>query len=73
MTGEEGSPLHNESQPWRSDRIEFQLAPFEAVEYKYRLDAGASVLFQWQASGEVLYDMHAEPDGAAPEPVPQGS
>ena len=65
--GEEGvAALHNQSGPWRSDRIEFELAPFEAVEYKYRLMAGATILFQWHANGEVLYDMHAQPDGTAP-------
>lgn len=66
MTGEESSPLRLESEALRSDRIEFQLAPFEAVEYKYRLDEGATLLFKWNASAELLYDMHAEPDGAAP-------
>ncbi len=66
MTGEESSPLNVHSEPWRTDRIEFQLAPFEAVEYKYRLKAGTIVLYHWAANAEVLYDMHAEPDGAAP-------
>jgi len=48
------------------DVIRFDLAPFESVEYKYRLEAGASLLFSWQASGETVYDLHAEPDGAEP-------
>jgi hypothetical protein len=59
------SPLHAQSKPQRSDRIEFQLAPFEGVEYKYRLEAGDVMLYRWRATGEVIYDMHAEPDGAA--------
>ena len=66
LAGEERSYLKEQSESWREDRIEFQLAPFEAVEYKYRLAADATLLFQWWADGEVLYDMHAEPDGAAP-------
>ena len=42
----------------------FELAPFESVEYKYRLEADAGLLFSWRATGDVVFDMHAEPDGA---------
>ncbi len=64
---EEGAmPLHSQPANWRSDSIEFQLAPFESVEYKYRLDQGAALLYRWRADGELLYEMHSEPDGAAP-------
>ena len=66
LAGEESSSLKEQPELWRDDRIEFQLAPFEAVEYKYRLETDATLLFQWWADGEVLFDMHAEPDGAAP-------
>jgi len=48
-----------------SDNIAFALAPFEAVEYKYRMAAGDSLFYSWRSQGEVVYDMHAEPDGAA--------
>jgi hypothetical protein len=58
--------LDQQATPWQSDIIEFPLQPFEAVEYKYRLEEGASLLYSWQAEGDVLYEMHAEPDGAAP-------
>ncbi len=60
------NPLQPVSRQLRNDEIVFQLSPFESVEYKYRLEEGASIVFQWQASGEVLSEMHAEPDGAAP-------
>lgn len=46
------------------DQIYFELAPFESVEYKFRLEAGASLIYSWSATGEVVYDLHAEPDGA---------
>lgn len=49
---------------FRTDRIRFVLGPFESVEYKYRLALGASMLYAWHATGEVVYDLHAEPDGA---------
>jgi hypothetical protein len=50
--------------PIKHDAIEFVLGPFEMVEYKYRLEQGASMLFSWEATGEVIYDFHSEPDGA---------
>ena len=49
---------------FRIDRVRFELSPFESVEYKYRLAAGAGVVYSWVASGEAIYDFHAEPDGA---------
>ena len=59
-------PLRSHPQTWRRDTVEFQLAPFESVEYKYQLDQGAAILYRWQADGEVLFEMHSEPEGAAP-------
>ena len=50
--------------PHTVDSIRFELAPFESVEYKYRMEAGGGLVFSWEATGEVVYDMHAEPDGA---------
>lgn len=50
--------------PLRQERIVFELAPFESVEFKYRLEAGAGIVFSWQATGEVVFDFHAEPDRA---------
>ena len=34
------------------------------MEYKYRLDKGAVLLYSWKATGRVNYELHAEPDGA---------
>jgi hypothetical protein len=65
MAGDDLAALREHANPWREDRIEFQLAPFESVEYKYRLAEGAILLYRWYADGEVLFDLHAEPDGAA--------
>jgi hypothetical protein len=49
---------------FRENRMRFVLGPFESVEYKYRLAEGASMLYAWRATATVVYDMHAEPDGA---------
>jgi hypothetical protein len=49
---------------YKVDTVEFVLRPFEFVEYKYRLARGGSMVFSWEATGNVNYDMHSEPDGA---------
>jgi hypothetical protein len=49
---------------YKLDAIEFVLGPFESLEYKYRLEEGGSLLYVWQATGELVYDFHAEPDDA---------
>ena len=66
MSEANAQPLLAGRAQWREDSIEFQLLPFESVEYKYHLSAGEVLLYQWRANGEVLFDMHSEPAGAAP-------
>jgi hypothetical protein len=51
--------------PYRDDRVRFELEPFESVEYKYRFEKGDAMVFSWLSSGEVIFDLHAEPEGAA--------
>ncbi|NND67038.1 MAG: hypothetical protein HKN19_05565 [Halioglobus sp.] len=59
------TPVASHARRWTTDTIRFPLAPFEGVEYKYAMHAGDVLLFNWQAGGEVLFDLHAEPEGAA--------
>ena len=49
---------------YRYDAREFVLGPYEYLEYKYHLEQGASMLFSWQASGDVIHDFHGDPEGA---------
>jgi hypothetical protein len=46
------------------DVYEVELRPFEGVEYKYRLEQGASLVYTWTATAVVGYEFHGEPDGA---------
>lgn len=46
--------------------IEIELSPFESMEFKYHLAAGAGMVYNWAASGEVLFDFHGEADDAEP-------
>lgn len=49
---------------YKFDSREFVLGPYEYVEYKYHLEEGATMLFSWRASGDVIHDFHGDPDGA---------
>jgi hypothetical protein len=49
--------------PYAVDRFDVELGPYEFIEYKYRLEQGASVHFTWQATDRVLHELHADPDG----------
>jgi len=65
MAGAGDQPVASHSGRWTTNTMRFPLAPFEGVEYKYAMHAGDVLLFDWRAEGEVLYDLHAEPEGAA--------
>lgn len=66
LAPDEQTALSRQSSVWRSDHIVLELAPFESVEYKYRLAEGAAMVFAWQADDEVVVDLHSEPDSGAP-------
>jgi len=44
-----------------ADTWEYELAPYDSVEFKYTLREGAPVTFRWEATGPLNYDMHAHP------------
>ena len=57
-------PIAAENGEYRVDHVELPLYPGEWVEYFYRLEEGGSMLFTWEATGQVSYNFHAAPDGA---------
>ena len=59
--------LNKQEQDYHEDTYTRTLGPFERFEYKYRMEAGATMLFTWQATGELVFDLHAEQDGIDPE------
>lgn len=67
ISGYTVSALSAEDEPFKEDYVEFPLAPFESIEYKYVLAAGQSMLFSWQAEDEVVFDFHSEEQGTDPE------
>ena len=54
-----------QSAPFKRHSMEIKLAPKEGMELKYRLDRGAGMLYSWTSTGEVHWELHSQPDGAA--------
>ncbi|MBI4888799.1 MAG: hypothetical protein HY824_17000 [Acidobacteria bacterium] len=49
---------------YKFDAREIVLGPYEYAEFKYHLEKGATMLFSWTASGDLMHDFHGDPDGA---------
>jgi len=49
---------------FKLDHYEVTLQPYDYVEYKYRLEQGASMFYSWSATAPVLHDFHGERAGA---------
>jgi len=50
--------------PLKQDMVTFKLGPFEGIEYKYRMEKGAGMVYSWTSTGKVRFDFHGEPQGA---------
>jgi hypothetical protein len=51
---------------YKADSAQFNLGPYEYVEYKYRLEKGAAMLYSWTASAAVIHNLHGAPDEGPP-------
>jgi len=60
----QGAIVAAQERPFHEETVDFKLAPHEGMEYKYRLAKGDALLYSWNASAPVNYELHAEPDGA---------
>lgn len=49
---------------YRVDAVELEIAPYDYVEYKYRLTEGATMVYSWEATAPLVQDFHGAPDGA---------
>ncbi|MEM7098202.1 MAG: hypothetical protein AAF541_08090 [Pseudomonadota bacterium] len=67
MAGYSVAALTKEEGAYHSDRVQFPLAPFESIEYKYTLHQGQALVYRWWADGELVFDLHAEEEGTDPE------
>lgn len=48
---------------FKMDSVELYLVPMQRVEYKFRLDTGATMVYTWTSDMPVYFDMHNVPEG----------
>ena len=53
-------PENQYANPYKVDSRQFTLGPYDFVEYKYVLEAGAQMQFSWKATATVIHDFHGE-------------
>lgn len=63
MTPVQLGPVGHYAAEYKIDAAQFVLGPYEYVEYKYRLEKGASMLYSWTASSPVAHDLYGARDG----------
>jgi hypothetical protein len=63
ITPKPGGPFTPSKTTYKVDAIEFFLTPDQFVEYKFRLNTGQRMIFNWKATGPVEVDFHTVPDG----------
>lgn len=56
-------PLPQTNAP-KSQEMEIVLQPYESLEIKFEMEQGGSLIYQWESDQELLYELHAEPEGA---------
>ena len=67
IVASESGPVRPQPADYMVDTRQFTLEPFGGyVEYKYELEASATMLYTWTATGPVNFDFHTEPEGLPP-------
>lgn len=59
--GEALPPVTREMADARMDSREFDLMPNSAVEFGYRMDKGAALIYSWKSTVPIWSDFHTEP------------
>jgi hypothetical protein len=65
LTPTQKGPVAMYGRAYYVDQTQFELGPYDFLEYKYRLEKGASMEFAWDAGTSVLHDFHGVPDTPA--------
>jgi hypothetical protein len=63
VTPKPGGPLTPSTTTYKVDAIEFLLTPDQFVEYKFRLNTGQTMIFNWTSDAQLEVDFHTVPDG----------
>jgi hypothetical protein len=61
LADDSASPIRRHEDGLLEDAVSLTIAPGDLVEYKYRMDEGAPMLYSWQATAAVGFDFHTEP------------
>ena len=56
----QNGPVGEYPAEFKLDVVEITLQAYEYVEYKYRLEQGATMLYSWTANAPVIHDLHGE-------------
>lgn len=54
-------PVFSRTDGYRTDARTLTLGPYGTLEFKYQLDEGAAMIYDWTASDAVGFDFHTEP------------
>lgn len=63
ITPTEGGPVFTQAHPYKADSREFTIGAYGTLEFKYQLDRGAAMLYEWRATEPVSFDFHTEREG----------
>jgi hypothetical protein len=61
LTAAPEGPVFSRTDGYRTDRRTLTLDAYGTVEFKYELEQGAAMLYDWSASDPVGFDFHTEP------------
>jgi hypothetical protein len=50
---------------YKVDSRELEIEPRQGMEFKYRMEKGATLVYTWDAPTKVRYEFHGEPEGSA--------
>ena len=56
-------PVFTQVAAFNADSREFTLGAYGTMEFKYRLDEGSAMLYDWKATEELSFDFHTEREG----------
>jgi hypothetical protein len=61
LTPARDGPVFARTDGYNTDARTFTVSAYGTLEFKYALDEGAAMLYEWTASDEVGFDFHTEP------------
>jgi hypothetical protein len=61
----QNGPAGHYGAEYKTNAIQLVLGPYQYVEYKYRLEKDATMLYTWTATSTPIVDFHGEPEGTA--------